>query len=942
MASIAAGSLLERERELEGLRSLIHSARGGWGGAAIIQAKAGMGKTALLAAGRRCASDARMAVLSARAGELESEFAWGLVRQLFDGPVARAPARRRARLLDGAATLARPALGLEAAHDKVDVSYATLHGLYWLTVNLAEAQPVLLAIDDLHWGDPPSLRFIAHLLPRIAELPIALLMASRPAGVERAPGTELVARIVAEPTLTVLSPAALSRAASISLVLERVRSDAGEEVAIACHELTGGNPFLLQALLAELAETDPGEPEVTAEHVRRMTPAAVSASVLLRLARLPSGAAALARAVAILGATAQLHTARHLAGLTVDEAAESAAALIRSGILAEDDVLTFVHPLIRSAVYQDLAGPERSRWHHRAARLLAADNAGLDHVGAQLVQTMPGGESWTVEQLRRGAADAWLRGAPDVAADYLRRALAEPPSEADRGEVHYELGQVVLVQDPAAAVPELREALGLADQPDRRADIALALGEALALLGRLSDAIGVLAAAIAELGDEPSELRAWLEAARLSAARWEPSAQALRRELVLDIRRRAASGEPLDARLHSQLAIESTAEGIDREGAVHHARAALRAPERPTGAAISAQPEAMLVLAFADLAEEARDEVDQWLAVARAQAWPLAVALGSAAETLACLYRGAISDAIASAWGAVIGGADIRLAPISVAFLVEALVERGDLDAARSELAHRGLDGELPYAWATTPLLLARGRLHAAAGNHESAIVDLMETGSRAETWGVHNPAMQPWRSSAAVSLAQLGHRDRAIELAEEELELARRWGAPRAIGVALRAAGIVHGGPRGLGFLGDAVAALESSSAPLEHARAIVELGSALRRAGHRADARAHLRRGLDAAHQLGATLVAERARQELMIAGARPRRDALRGRDALTASELRVAQLAADGRTNREIAEQLFITLRTVEAHLTSTYGKLGISSRQRLRHALSSSTS
>jgi DNA-binding CsgD family transcriptional regulator len=157
---------------------------------------------------------------------------------------------------------------------------------------------------------------------------------------------------------------------------------------------------------------------------------------------------------------------------------------------------------------------------------------------------------------------------------------------------------------------------------------------------------------------------------------------------------------------------------------------------------------------------------------------------------------------------------------------------------------------------------------------------------------------------------------------------------------VALRAAGIAHGGEHGLALLRDAVAVLEPSTAPLEHARAITDLGSALRRAGHRAEAREHLRKGLHLAHQLGGILVADRARDELTIAGARPRRDALRGRDALTPSELRVAQQAAAGRTNREIAEHLFITLRTVEAHLTSSYQKLDIASRQHLAATLDSS--
>ena len=279
----------------------------------------------------------------------------------------------------------------------------------------------------------------------------------------------------------------------------------------------------------------------------------------------------------------------------------------------------------------------------------------------------------------------------------------------------------------------------------------------------------------------------------------------------------------------------------------------------------------------------------------------------------------------------------MQLAPITLAFLIEALIERGDTAAAWDELRQQGHDGELPLIWPTTPLLLARGRLRAATGDHAAAVEDLVASGKRTAAWALTNPAMTPWRSSAAISLAAVGERDQAIRLATEELRLAQRWGAARATGVALRAAGIAHGDEKGLELLADAVHTLEDAHAPVEHARALVDLGGALRRRGARSQARDHLRSGLDLAHRHGAIALAERGRDELMVAGARPRRDALRGRDALTSSELRVARLAAEGNTNNEIAQLLFITPRTVEAHLTSSYAKLGIGSRRDLSAAL-----
>jgi DNA-binding CsgD family transcriptional regulator len=195
-----------------------------------------------------------------------------------------------------------------------------------------------------------------------------------------------------------------------------------------------------------------------------------------------------------------------------------------------------------------------------------------------------------------------------------------------------------------------------------------------------------------------------------------------------------------------------------------------------------------------------------------------------------------------------------------------------------------------------------------------------------------------PWRSDAALSLIVLGDCREASRLCAEEIGLARQWDAARGLGIALRVAGAAEGGD--IALLTEAVSVLRPSPARLELARAVIDLGAAHRRAGSRAQARDFLREGLDLAHALGGLALADRARRELVVAGGRPRRDATRGRDALTPSELRVAQLAAAGQTNRQIAQALFVTQRTVENHLTSTYGKLGISSRPELPAALAGS--
>jgi DNA-binding NarL/FixJ family response regulator len=192
-------------------------------------------------------------------------------------------------------------------------------------------------------------------------------------------------------------------------------------------------------------------------------------------------------------------------------------------------------------------------------------------------------------------------------------------------------------------------------------------------------------------------------------------------------------------------------------------------------------------------------------------------------------------------------------------------------------------------------------------------------------------------RSGAAQALLRLGERERAREVARAELADVRGFGAPRALGIASRVAGLAQGGEHGLELLTESVAVLRNSPALLERAHSLAELGAALRRAGRRAAAREPLAEALDLAARCGARPLAGRAREELKATGARPRRAWRTGVEALTPSELRVVRLAAEGRSNREIAHELYVTLKTVEGHLSRAYTKLGIERRGQLSRAL-----
>jgi DNA-binding CsgD family transcriptional regulator len=234
-------------------------------------------------------------------------------------------------------------------------------------------------------------------------------------------------------------------------------------------------------------------------------------------------------------------------------------------------------------------------------------------------------------------------------------------------------------------------------------------------------------------------------------------------------------------------------------------------------------------------------------------------------------------------------------------------------------------------------LRFARGRLRVEQGRVSDALEDFLAVGALLTRVAITCPSYVPWRSEAALAQLALGAPEQASRLAQEELELARGFGTPRVLAVAKRAAGLAAGGEQGELLLREAVEAFERGDARLERARALSDLGAMLRRRNRRSQARELLREALDGAQRLGAARLAQRAETELRATGARPRRIVLTGLNSLTASERRIAELASQDLTNREIAQTLFITDRTVEGHLTSVFRKLRLDSRTELPAAL-----
>jgi DNA-binding CsgD family transcriptional regulator len=953
----ASRQLLERSEELGRIESALAEARSGRRGTfVVVEGPAGIGKTALLAAARNAAADGGMRVLRSRGTELERDFAFGVVRQLFEPPLAEASELERAELLQAAAGVAGGMLGLPGvaategrpASGVVDPSFAILHGLYWLCANLAGAHPLCVVVDDVHWADAASLRYLAFLLTRLEELDAALVVATHPR--EAGTDAELLATVTTDPSADVIRLPPLTSAA-VAQILEAGLGGPPDPVFVdACMRATRGTPFLLRVLVEALSEGGIAPTAEAARHVERIGARTVGRSIRLRLRRLPDHAGRLARALAILEQSDLLQAAR-LAGLDEARAAEATELLTTAGILESGRPLTFSHPIVRSGIYAELSSAERAQGHRRAARLLAEQPDAHELVARHLLVSEPAGDGWVVEQLVEASCRAGKQGAPESQAVLLRRVLAEPPLPGDRSALLLDLGMAEASAGLADWPEHLQQAVDTAPNVVAAAEAAMVLALALSRAQRFAEAVDVLDRASSSLDSRHSELALLLEAAAVVPGLNDPTtapSQALRGERL----RERATGDPAaPLELLAVAGFTSIVTNKPAEAGATFATQALiaegRAPPRSDGEPWFSFATwfslGTLSLLWAERYTDVRPLLDASIARARITGDSGRLALGLATRAWLSLRRGELNAAEEDTRTAL-AATELPAPPLyrvlNGALLIKTLVDLGEFDAAEEVLAPLDCEaegGSLPAA----VLRFARGRLRVGQGRIAEGLEDFLAVGARLTRGMVTCPGFLPWRSEAALAHLTLGEREPARRLAEEELELAQAFGAPRALGEAKRAVGVIAGGDRGASLLREAIDEFERGDARLERARALADLGALLRRRNRRAEAGALLREALDAAHRLGAKALADQAETELRATGARPRRVVLTGVDSLTASERRIAELASQGLTNREIAQTLFITARTVEGHLTSVFRKLQLNSREELPAALAGGT-
>ncbi|HEY3540930.1 MAG TPA: AAA family ATPase [Gaiellaceae bacterium] len=929
--------LLEREAELAALHAYVDAAGAGAGRLVAIEGRAGIGKSRLLAEARALANDGGFSLLTARGGELEVDFAYGVVRQLFEPILAGASSDERAELLAGPAALAAPlfdAVEAPADEDDGDVSFAVLHGLYWLAANLALRRPTLIAIDDLHWADGPSLRWLAHLQRRLDGLPLLVVVGTRPP--DQSHAEVRVTEILGDPAAAVVRPTALGWSSAAVLAREQFACDPDDAFVDAVWSATGGNPLFLQALLDTLKQESIAPRAENAETVLEIGPAPVSRALSLRLSRLPSEAAVLARAVAILGGRAELRHAAALANLDHELASHTATMLARADVLRYEMPLEFTHPVVRRVVYDDMSPGERVAGHRRAATILSETRAEPEQVAAHLEQALPSGDAFVVATLQKAAQRALQRGSSDVAVSLLQRALAEPPSAGDYGEVIRALGLAQRLLDNPEAIRLLEEAFTLIEEPSRRARIGIELGRCLLRANRHEDAIDAFRRAREVLGGANPDLDQSIWSEVISAALWHPEHIAIAESELAQVDEASLEDGVGGDLLLATLGYWSTRLGVERERALELVRRAV-APRRIDTLGARSLHLAAYTLILSGFPDEALDVYDRVLHGAYARGDNVLASAASLFRAYTQLRRGDLeaADSDLVRFSELMAWETAQL--YSHAFRTELAVERGDLDAAESWVRTSSLPDVLPANGHLTFFQFARARLRMEQHRFDDAVRELEQLRDNVAALRIENSAFYDWRAHLALAYHAAGRRDEALPTALDALDRARMWGAPQTIGVALRSLGLVEGGTSGEKLLREAVDVLSRSQHRLEYARALVELGAALRRSNKRADSREYLRQGLELAHKLGATALEERAQTELAATGARPRRLMLSGIDSLTPSERRVAEMAAGNMTNKDIAQALFVTPKTVEVHLSSVYRKLEITSRAQLPAAL-----
>ncbi|WP_369386597.1 AAA family ATPase [Streptomyces sp. CG1] len=890
--------LLERDVEVRQIERLIRQLHGGHGGVLAIEGSSGLGRSSLLELLLHRASEAGFCVLYARGNEFEGDMPFGAVAQLLESAGQG--------LGDAAATV--PVRAAEGFDPQAAASPAVLGRLRRDLLELAGHRRLVVVVDDARWADVPSLRFLSYMGARAERTPVLLAVALDPA--DRGPAVDWLGGVSASLETTLLRLGPLSDRATRRLVSMTLGTAGSDDLARACFDATGGNPLLLHEVLAEVATGRSGTPEETLSRLSWRPPGRVLRQMVRRLQSLPGSSLAVARAVAVLGVAEDPVVVSQTADCAEADVDDAVTALVDAEVMTDTPALRFAQPMLRTAVYAGIPAFVRGRLHARAARALAETGASSQAVAEQLVN-VPLATKELIEPHQ--GSGVWSRTRMWRAIGHLRQGRPKNPS-----------------------VP------GSAMKAAERAGMALDVARTLTLDGQFDQAITILGTAIAEVCDP--DLTPRLEATAIWIAQLSPDTRDHGRERLEQLRKRAAKRNPVRPHLAEHALLDQFWRGAPGDHIGRLADDLLNRPRIPAGDSIgwSVGLVAAVMLAHFDRLPEARQAV-----------LTLRDTANQTDTTLAGLdlcLRAALDYQLGDIAGAgdlallVLSGTDGQRPPrmvqaFAAAVRAETLIEQGALDAAAAALEDPDLiDTDGAETIAVLPLLRARGRLRITQGQLEQALDDLLRGRRITTDLGLSPGAGVSW-TSAVTALHRLGRIEEALSIAREDLAEARSFGAPGPLAAALRTLGLLTPGPAGLSLVQEAAGLMEDFPGRLELARTLMAYGIVLRRVGKGGAAREQLRLAAETAAVHGAHVLHRRAMEELRAIDTETA--GRRSRSVLTPRQQRVAELAAEGMQNEEIAQKLFVTVKTVEWHLTQAYRKLGIESRSALAPALAATT-
>ncbi|GAB3677675.1 hypothetical protein GCM10027589_47930 [Actinocorallia lasiicapitis] len=907
---------MERDELLRRLEPLFKEGSEGFGATVIVSGGVGIGKTALLEEVAERAARRGHTILSAVGSRAECEFPYTVLEQLFHSVGRTESGAGLLELLEQATRSgdANPAQIMQAA-------YRTLR-------EMSDRAPVTISIDDIQYADPASLRCLLHLIRRCRRARVTVFLAC--GSTDPGESQTLLAELACRPGIRHVRLSALSWEGVARLVSDRFGTDSTDPRAREFFHASGGNPLLVQALLHDHSVQE------TLDGGRRQAPGDVFRDASLACVhRSGRDSLRVARGIAVLNGAGSTALLGRLVGLG-ERAVHSALRVLSDARLL--DGARFRHPMIRGGVLDEIPADERAGLHRDAAALLREEGAQTTTIAAHLLACGTVGDDWAVRLLAEAADEALAADQVEHATRFLHLAGSSCTDEEQRRLVSVGLAQIMRRVRPEASTRILRDLAGPAREGNVPGVVRIKVAHGLLMRGQVEEAVEILRL----LGAEQTvdrQLAAELDIARLWLASTYPGvAERLAGSLGRPLGQRSgAARHSAVLRVSANRALWITlTQGAD-ESVVADAERVLQS--LPIGdRTIDSLVSAIMTLVYADRLKTAASWCDQLLVRAADRQAPMWNAQLLTARALIALRQGGLGRATElaesalelmpeEAWGVGIG------MPLGV--LIEARTAMGDSKAG-ADLVNRPVPETLFLTRFGLHYLYARGRHHLANGDHDVALADFHACGEKARAWGLDSPVLAPWRIGAMEALLLHGQRERASEIADEHLALAST-GQRRTHGIALRALAATRPPSQQLEQLSKSLELLQPTGDRYETALTLADLGRTYQRHGRVGRARLIIRQAWHMAKECGA----EELQTTLMpkpMGGEEPEPT---GQTVvhngvtrlLSEAEMRVTALAAQGFTNREISNKLFITVSTVEQHLTRVYRKLNIRHRQEL---------